>query len=86
MARKKKPSGRLNKGPFTYADLDKAIDLDGWYPVDGTKHESYEHATKGGKVSLDKKWTGIKYGHNMFKSVAAQAGLTQQELLKLLNR
>jgi flagellar basal body rod protein FlgF len=57
MARRKKPAGRLNKGPFDFNDLDRAIRADGWFSVTGTKHEAYKHPTKTGKVNLDKKWT-----------------------------
>lgn len=84
MARRKKPSGRLSTGPWTFADLERAIVRDGWYEVRHGDHPNYKHATKRGKVQLDKKWTGVKKGHTVFKGVASQAGLTQHQLQKLL--
>jgi len=85
MARKKKPSGRLNRGPFAFSDLERAIKRDRWARTKGTKHAAYKHPTKTGKVNLDEKWTGVKYHHEVFTSVACQAGLTKHELLRLLN-
>ena len=86
VARNKKPSGRLNHGPFTFDDLEKAIKSDGWYEVGHGDHPNYEHGTKSGKVQLDKKWTGVKKGSVVLRSVARQADLTDKELLKLLNQ
>jgi hypothetical protein len=85
VARKKKPSGRLKSGPFTFADLERAIEADGWLPDGHGDHPNYSHETKRGKVQLDKKWTGVKKGSMVFRSVASQAGLSQRELQKLLN-
>ncbi len=85
MARKKKPGGRLSHGPFTFADLEAAIRRDDWQEANHGDHPNYKHPTKPGKVQLDKKWTGVKKGSVVFKSVARQAGLTQKQLLELLN-
>jgi len=85
VVRKKKPSGRLSHGPFTFADLEQAIMNDDWLEADHGDHPNYKHPTKSGKVQLDKKWTGVKKGSVVFKSVARQAGLTQKQLLELLN-
>lgn len=85
MARKKKPSGRLRNGPFDFAEVEKAIESDGWVPDGHGDHPNYKHPTKSGKVQLDKKWTGLKKGQIVFRSIASQGGLTQNELIKLLN-
>lgn len=81
--RKKGPP--LRRGPFTFADLERAITRDGWHEAKAGNHPNYKHPTKGGKVQLDKKWTGIRANDLMFKSVARQAGLTNRALLRLLN-
>jgi predicted RNA binding protein YcfA (HicA-like mRNA interferase family) len=87
MARKKKPSGRLNKGPFGFADLDRAVRADGWIRIKGkTRHPSYEHPHKLGKVNISIGWSDVMYHHETFASVASQAGLTKKQLLKLLNQ
>ena len=85
MARTKKPSGRDSHGPFTFADLERAIQSDGWSLEGHGDHPNYTHATKPGKVQLDKKWTGVKKGSVVFRSVARQAGLSERGLIKLLN-
>lgn len=78
---------KLNKGPFTAKQLERAlVKGDGWYRVKGAKHVALNHSTKTSKVNFSSDWTGLKYGRPMFKSVAAQARLTQQELLQLLNQ
>lgn len=76
---------RLNRGPFTFSDLDRAIKRDGWKEAKHGNHPNYKHPTKKGKVQLDKKWTGIRANDLMFRSVARQASLTNKELLRLLN-
>jgi predicted RNA binding protein YcfA (HicA-like mRNA interferase family) len=86
MARKKKPSGRLSSGPWTFADFEKALKADGWYPVGVGEHPNYRHPTRPGKVQLDKKWTGVKKGHLPFRGVAIQGGYSKKELQVLLNR
>lgn len=85
MARKPKPSGRLNKGPFTFKDFERVLLADGWKSVRGTKHKAYEHPDKPGKVNLDDKWEHVKYGSEFFASVASQAGMKPRALLRKLN-
>jgi predicted RNA binding protein YcfA (HicA-like mRNA interferase family) len=80
-----KKGPRLNRGPFTFSDLDRAIKRDGWKEAKHGNHPNYKHPTKRGKVQLDKKWDGIRANDLMFRSVARQAGLTNKELLRLLN-
>lgn len=75
----------LHRGPFTFSDLDRAIKKDGWTEAKHGNHPNYKHSTKRGKVQLDKKWTGIRANDLMFRSVARQAGLTNKQLLRLLN-
>ena len=81
----KKKGPQLHRGPFTCADLRRAIKLDGWESAKNRKHLNFEHPTKSGKVSLDEKWTAIRANDTMFRSVARQAGLSNKELLLLLN-
>lgn len=86
MARRKKASGQLKRGPFTFKDLDCAIKLDGWYEAGHGRHPNYRHPVKPGKVQLDRKWTGIRASDELFRSVAWQAGVSSKALLRLLNR
>lgn len=69
--------------PLTFADFERVILADDWHLVDGTKHENYEHPTKRGKVSLDKKWDGVKVGSWPFRTVLQQAELSRAQFEKL---
>ena len=69
--------------PLTYADFRRVLLADDWQRVEGTKHENYEHPTKSGKVSLDKKWENVKTGSWPFRSVLQTAGLSRAEFEKL---
>lgn len=84
MPRKRKPSGRLPTGPWTFADLERAIKLDGWVETKHGSHLNYTHPTKPGKVQLSDKWDGVKKGGFVFQSVARQAGLSAKQLQRLL--
>lgn len=86
--RKKKPSGRVHRGPFTAADFETALRLDGWEPEPnqtGGGHTNWCHPTRPGKVQVDGKWNAVKPGHDPFKGIMRQGGYSKEELLKLLN-
>lgn len=85
MARKRKPSGRLNRGPFTAEDIRIALRLDRWELEGQTRHENYRHPTRPGKVQVDDKWTGVKVGSMPWKGLLEQTGYSKAELLALLN-
>jgi len=85
MARKKKPSGRLTKGPWTFDDIRIAIEKQGYVREEAAGHPQWRHTTRAGKVSLDEKWTGVKKGQVVFKSLARQTGYGEEGLLRLLN-
>lgn len=85
MARRKKPAGRLRRGPFTASDFEAGIKLDGWIPESDGPHTMWRHPTRPGKISIDGKWTGVRSGHDPFRGVAMQGGYTPKELLQLLN-
>lgn len=85
MARTRKPSGRLNRGPFTAEDIRTALSLDGWEPERQTRHENFHHPTRPGKAQVDEKWTGVKIGSMPWKGLLEQTGYSKSELLALLN-
>jgi len=85
MARTKKPSGRLSKGPWTYDDIRKAIEGQGYVREAGASHPQWRHPTRPGKVSLDEKWTGVKTGQLVFDSLARQTAYGTKGLQRLLN-
>jgi hypothetical protein len=87
--RTRKPSGRPYRGPFTAANFEAAIRLDGWTPEPhqtGGGHVDFCHPTRKGKIQIDYKWTAVKPGHDPFKGVMEQGGYSKRELLELLNR
>lgn len=85
MARRKKPSGRLRRGPFTASDFEAAVRLDGWVRDTTGPHSMWSHPDRPGKIVIDRKWTSVRQGHDPFRGVASQGGYTTKELLKLLN-
>jgi len=78
-----------DRGPFTAADLERAIRLDGWEAEQqqtGGSHTNWCHPTRPGKIQIHHKWTGVKPGSDPFKGIMRQGDYSKQELLKLLNR
>lgn len=85
MGRRKKPSGRLRRGPFTASDFETAIKLDGWVSESDGPHSMWRHPSRPGKITIDGKWTGVRSGHDAFRGIATQGGYTSKELIRLLN-
>jgi hypothetical protein len=85
VARKRKPSGSLKKGPFTTADLAAALIAAGAKRRSGGGHQDvYEHPS-GWKVPVSSAWTGLRKGCPILKGIARTTGLSDTELLLLLN-
>lgn len=85
MARKKKPSGQLKRGPFAAGDVKRALQVDGWTQRAGGAHQSvWEHPTKRGKVPVSEHWTGLRATCPILKGIARTMGISDKELLKLL--
>ena len=57
----------------------------GYVQVKGKKHLSYKHPDRTGKVSLDAKWTGVKAGGWVFRSLCRQTGYSKKELINIMN-
>jgi len=85
MARQKKPSGRMSKGPWSYSDIRRAIESQGYVREEAASHPQWRHPARPGKVSLDEKWTGVKTGQIVFESLARQTGYGKAGLQRLLN-
>jgi len=83
----KKPSGRLNRGPFTAGDLAAALKRDGWEDEGpgGNHVVVMSHPTKPGKIPIKKKWTGLRAKCPILKGIARTASLSDRRLLELLN-
>jgi predicted RNA binding protein YcfA (HicA-like mRNA interferase family) len=88
MARTPKPSGRLDRGPWDGPHIKRALERVGWREVyTRGSHVFLEHDNRAGrKVTIDLNWTGIKPGHDGFKSLIAETGYTKRELQKVLRR
>jgi hypothetical protein len=86
VARKKKPSGRLNPGPFTSDDVRAALKRAGGQKTSGGGHqEVYDHPRQGWKVPISDNWTSLKKGCPILKGMARTLGITDTQLLRLLN-
>lgn len=86
MARKRKPSGRLRKGPFTQAELAAALKLAGAVKSSGGGHqEVYSHPVHGWKIPTSTDWTGLRKGCPILKGIARSMKISDAELLQLLN-
>lgn len=86
VAKKRRRSGQLYRGPFVSADFRKALESDGWVRAKGGKHPNYTHPTRRGKAQVPNNWTAVKPGHDPWKNLCRQTGYTGKELLELLNR
>lgn len=86
MGRKKKPSGRLNKGPFGTRDVERALKADGWFAEGGGGHQTvFRHAKKPGKIPVSQAWTGLRAWDPILTGIAETSGLGKRRLLQLLN-
>jgi hypothetical protein len=83
--RKKKPSGQPKRGPFTSDDVKRMLKKDGWTSRSGGDHQSvWEHETKPGKIPVSEAWTGLRAKCPILKGMARTMGLSDDEVLKLL--
>lgn len=86
MSRSRKPSGHVNKGPWTPDEILRALKREGW---EGKKapHTQLTHATRAGKITVDTNWTsGVKASDDVFTFMAAQGGYSKKDLLRIMNR
>lgn len=87
MARKPKPSGRLNRGPWTGRELLSRLEAIGWYEVGQRgSHIQLKHPSRPGRVTVDRTWTHITTRTQEFASLSAQTGLGRKDLQRLMNR
>lgn len=83
--RRKKPSGQLKRGPFNSSDVKQALKADGWTYRAGGDHQSvWEHPTKPGKIPVSEHWTSLRANCRILKGMARTMGLSDRELLQLL--
>jgi len=85
MARKPKPSGKLNRGPWDAKHIRSAFLSDGWYVDEKGPHNQLRHDTRKGKLTVDEKWTSIRVGDDAFRSWIANGGYSKDELIRLFN-
>jgi hypothetical protein len=83
--RQKKPSGRLNRGPFDSDDVKRALKADDWTYRAGGGHQSvWEHPTKPGKIPVSEEWTALRANCPILKGMARTMGISDKQLLQLL--
>jgi predicted RNA binding protein YcfA (HicA-like mRNA interferase family) len=87
VARKRKPSGRLNKGPWSPDYVIRAIEADGWRRVAPPPHSQFEHPNRRGKITVDANWkNGVKASDDVFGFMAAQGDYSKRDFIALMNR
>lgn len=88
MARKPKPSGQLNKGPWPISHIRAVLHADGWVQHSQRgSHENLKHPTRSGKITLDNSWTGgVAAKDAVFGFMASQGGYSKKEFIRLMNR
>jgi hypothetical protein len=83
--RRKKPSGQLKRGPFTTADVKRALKKDGWSSKSGGEHQTvWEHPSKPGKIPISEAWTALRAKCPILKGMARTMSISDQDLLELL--
>lgn len=85
MGKRRRKGSELHRGPFTAAEIERELQRIGFTCKPGGNHPQYIHPARGGKVAISRKWTSIKASDAIFRSIARQAGLTSQQLLRVLN-
>lgn len=87
MARTPKPSGHLNRGPWTGAHCLRAFEHDSWaiHAQEGS-HVQLKHPTRPGKITLVVAWTAITAGGDVWRGWMQQGGYSKRELLAIMNR
>lgn len=83
MARKRKPSGSLNRGPFTTNDVERALRAAGGEPRQGGGHQTV-YEGNGWKVPVSQSWTSLRAGCPILNGIARTIGVSKKELLRLL--
>jgi hypothetical protein len=90
MTRKRKPSGRLSGGPWTYSDLQREFLRVGYEPLprsgqSGGSHENWRHPDRSGTAQLDTNWDRVKVGSIPWQGLVAQTGYSSKELRRIMN-
>ncbi|MBI4285151.1 MAG: type II toxin-antitoxin system HicA family toxin [Chloroflexi bacterium] len=69
---------------ISWKECDKALKKDGWYEVRQTgDHHHYAHPTRAGLVTIPERST---LAMPLVKSVLKQAGLSNEEFVRLLRK
>jgi hypothetical protein len=83
--RKRKPSGQLKRGPFSHADIKRALKADGWMSKAGGNHQTvWEHPTKSGKIPVSESWENLQAKCPILRGMARTMKMSDGALLKLL--
>jgi hypothetical protein len=83
--KRKKKAGPLSRGPFAYRELNKELRRVGYVPSKPGDHVNLKHPNRAGKVQLDAKWTEIKVGGWVWRSLSRQTGYSKDQLQRILN-
>jgi hypothetical protein len=86
VVRKRKPSGVVNRGPFSASDIKAALLRAGAVERVGGNHQKvYVHPELGWKVPVSEAWTSVRKGDPIFNGMVRTTGLSAAQLLEHLN-
>lgn len=86
MARKRKPSGQLRRGPFSGPEIGAALERLGAVAETGGNHQTvYVHPLNGWKVPISTSWTGVRKGDQIFNGILRTTGCDSKTLLRALS-
>jgi hypothetical protein len=85
VAKKKKNKSDLRRGPYSGADIERALKTLGGDPRPGGKHINYVVPGVAGRFAIKRGWSGIKVSSFVFNNLCAFLGCSKDELIELLN-
>lgn len=86
MARSRKPSGGVNKGPFDAAAIAAGLKRLGGVETPGGNHQKvYVHPERGWRIPVSDNWTSIRKGDPIFNGMVRTTGVDAKKLLAAIN-
>lgn len=82
---RRKKGQELSRGPFNHRELERELRRVGYEATKPGDHLNFKHPDRPGKVQLDAKWTGVKVGGWVWRSLCRQTGYSKKELQMIVN-
>ena len=86
MARRRKPSGQQNRGPFSAEDVARALEAMGAVRETGGNHQTvYVHPVEGWKIPISDTWTSIRKGDPIYNGICRTTNRSTEQVIKFFN-